>query len=82
MFDIVIRNGSVLDGSGAVDSALSDSSENPVQNKTVKAALDGKETRSNLVTTVSASSTDTQYPSALAVWTLFRSITNGNEVSY
>ena len=36
----------------------------------------------NKVTTITASSTDTQYPTAKAVYTLFNSVINGNEVSY
>lgn len=44
--------------------------------------ISGKENSSNKVTSISASSTDTQYPSAKAVWTLFNSITDGDGVSY
>lgn len=40
------------------------------------------ERSANKVSTITASSTNTQYPSALAVWTLFNSIQNGNGVSY
>lgn len=40
------------------------------------------EKTANKVTSITSSSTDTQYPSAKAVYTLFNSITNGNEVSY
>ena len=36
----------------------------------------------NKITTITSSSTDTEYPSAKSVWTLFNSIQNGNEVSY
>ena len=36
----------------------------------------------NKTTAISASSTDVDYPSAKAVWTLFNSITDGNGVSY
>lgn len=42
----------------------------------------GRESSSNKITTISAQSTDTEYPSAKAVYTLFNSITNANEVSY
>lgn len=60
-----------------VDSALSASSTNPVQNKVVYSALSGKqaslgytaENSANKVTSVSSSSTDTQYPSAKAMYT-------------
>lgn len=39
------------DGTVTVDSALSSTSENPVQNKVVKAALDGKQDKGNYLTT-------------------------------
>ena len=44
--------------------------------------ISGKEDKTNKVTSISASSTDTQYPSAKAVWNLFNSIVNGDEVNY
>ena len=44
--------------------------------------ISGKENTSNKVTSISSSSTNTQYPSALAVYNLFNSIVNGDEVSY
>lgn len=47
-----------------VDSALSNSSENPLQNKAIYTAMQAKQDVSNLVTSVSSSSTDAQYPSA------------------
>ena len=53
---------------GAVEEAISNNRE-----------LEKKENR---VTTLSTSSTDAQYPTAKAVWTLFHSITDGNGVSY
>lgn len=40
------------------------------------------ESTSNKITSITSSSTDTQYPSAKAVYDLFTSITNGDEVSY
>lgn len=40
------------------------------------------ESSSNKTTTITSSSTDDQYPSAAAVWSLFNSITDGNEVGY
>lgn len=40
------------------------------------------EKKENRVTAVSTSSTDAQYPTAKAVWTLFHSIVDGNGVSY
>ena len=52
-----------------VDSALSSTSTNPVQNKVINSALAGKEVTSNKVTSVRAASsaTDTAYPSEKAV---------------
>ena len=47
-----------------VDVSLNETSTNPVQNKKVKEALDTKENTSNKVTSISSSSTNTQYPSA------------------
>lgn len=44
--------------------------------------ITGKEDKTNKVTTISSSSTNTEYPSALAVYNLFNSIVNGNEVEY
>ena len=45
--------------------------------------LDGAaEKTANRVTSMSAASTDTQYPTAKAVWDLFHTIVDGNEVSY
>ena len=40
------------------------------------------ERSANKVTSITSASTDTQYPSAKAVYTLFNSIPNANEVSY
>ena len=58
-------------GSAAiVGSAMSNTSENPVQNKVIYAALNNKQDISNLVTSISSSSTDTQYPSAKCVYDL------------
>lgn len=58
-----------MPGGIEVDSELSSSSENPVQNKVVKTEIDKKENSTNKVTSLSSSSTDTQYPSAKAVFT-------------
>lgn len=44
--------------------------------------ISGKEDKSNKVTSISSSSTNTQYPSAKAVYDLFNSITDGDEVLY
>lgn len=40
------------------------------------------ERSANKVTSISSASTDTQFPSAKAVYALFNSIPNANEVSY
>ena len=40
------------------------------------------ERSSNKTTSITSASTDTQYPSAKAVWTLFNTITDANGVSY
>ena len=70
----VSPTGGVLLGNDAggssviVDSAISSTSENPVQNKVIYAALNDKQDTSNLVTSISSSSTDTQYPSAKCVY--------------
>lgn len=44
--------------------------------------LNDKEASSNKITEITALSTDDKYPSAKAVYSLFTSITNGNEVTY
>lgn len=56
--------GHLSGGTITVDSAISNTSENPVQNKVIYTALSGKQDMSNLVTSVSSASTDSQYPSA------------------
>lgn len=71
-----------------VDSELSDTSENPVQNKVVTEKLaelseeiEGKEDKSNKTTTLSSASTNTQYPSAKAVYgalPTLETLPNGN----
>ena len=49
----------------------------------IKAYIDDNaELTDNKVVSVSASSTNTEYPSAKAVYDLFNSITDGDEVSY
>ena len=55
-------------GSITVDDAISSTSTNPVQNKVIYTALSGKQATSNLVTSLSSSSTDAQYPSAKCVY--------------
>ena len=55
-------------GSVTVDSAMSSTSENPVQNKVIYVALNNKQDTLNLVTSISSSSTDAQYPSAKCVY--------------
>lgn len=51
---------------------------------TLENVITGKnlETSDNKVTTISSSSTNTEYPSAKAVYDLFNSIIDGDEVSY
>ena len=64
------------------DTAPTAGSSNPVTSGGVNTALSGKEASANKVTAVTAASTDTEYPSAKAVWALFHSIADGNSVSY
>ena len=89
--DVVVNNVNtrvrISDTSGkqdtlTFDSAPASGSTNPVTSGGVYTALSAKEASSNKVTSLSAASTDTQYPSAKAVYDLFNSITDGNEVSY
>lgn len=47
-----------------------------------KPNLSEKENASNKVTSISSSSTHTQYPSAKAVYELFNTIIDGDEVNY
>lgn len=55
-----------------------------VSKGTLENVITGKnlETGNNKVTTISSSSTNTEYPSAKAVYDLFNSIIDGDEVSY
>ena len=53
-----------INGLVNIDDEMSDTSENPVQNKVIKAELDTKENKSNKVTEISEGLTDEQYPSA------------------
>lgn len=55
-----------------------------VSKGTLENVITGKnlETANNKVTTISSSSTNTEYPSAKAVYDLFNSIIDGDEVSY
>ena len=66
-----------------VDSALSSTSTNPVQNKVINSALAGKEVTSNKVTSVraAASATDTAYPSEKAVATALAGKANTSALS-
>lgn len=57
-------------------------SNNPVKSSGIKTALNDKEDASNKITTITNASTNTQYPSAAAVWTLFNSIINADATSY
>ena len=65
-----------------VDATLSPSSGNPVQNKVIYSALEEKEAVDNKVTQITGSCTDTEYPSAKAVWALFNSLADGDGRSY
>ncbi len=53
-----------------------------VSTNDMNTALANKEDIGNKTTTITNISTDTQYPSAKAVYDLFNSIVNGDEVSY
>ena len=66
-----------------VDSALSSTSTNPVQNKVINTALAGKEVTSNKVKSVRAvaSATDTAYPSEKAVATALATKANTSALS-
>ena len=63
-----------IDLANAVQSSL-DKADTSIQD------VSGKEDKTNKVTSLSSSSTDTQYPSAKAVYDYIQSL-NGNEVSY
>jgi hypothetical protein len=65
-----------------IDDALSRTSRNPVQNRVIYDALQDRETIDNKVTAISAISTDSDYPSAKAVWDLFSSIVDGDSRNY
>ena len=66
----------------SIDDALSPTSRNPVQNKVIYDALQDRESIDNKVTTITAISTDNDYPSAKAVWELFSSIADGDSRNY
>ena len=68
------------------DSELSETSENAVQNKVVTeklaellAEIGGKEDKANKTTALSSASTDTQYPSAKAVFTAISNAGSGKQ---
>ena len=65
-----------------IDDTLSPTSRNPVQNRVIYDALQDRETIDNKVTAISAISTDSDYPSAKAVWELFSSIVDGDSRNY
>ncbi len=69
-------------GAVIVDEALDAGSANPVQNQAICAAMALKEDASNRVAEITGDSTDGQYPTAKAVWGLFNSIINGDEVGF
>lgn len=66
--EVIDNQGGGGGGSITVDDAISSTSTNPVQNKVIYTALSGKQATSNLVTSLSSSSTDAQYPSAKCVY--------------
>ena len=78
VWDLVKANA----GGVEFDSAPTQGSAKAVTSGGIYNALLTKEAASNKSTSLSASSTDAQYPSAKAVWDLFNSITDGNSVSY
>ena len=62
---MTIRKGSnIIAGAGPVDQTYSASSTNAQSGTAVASAISGKQDTSNLVTSVSSLSTDSQYPSA------------------
>ena len=83
---VVTEVGNMSSASGEsvilIDDELSPQSVNPVQNKAIYAALGEKETTQNRVTTITAASADTEYPTARAVWRLFSSLADGDGRSY
>lgn len=64
------------------DAKLDSSALNPYRTSSAQDQIDsGKEDTTNKVTNISSSSTDTQYPSAKAVYSYIQSL-NGNGRSY
>lgn len=63
-------------------SQLTGDSTHRLVSDTEKSTWNEKEDSSNKTNSISSSSTNTQYPSAKAVYDLFTSITNGDNVSY
>ena len=75
---IKLPNNTILDVNDArfssIDSSPTQNSSNPVQSGGVLTALNNKENTSNKVTSISSSSTDSQYPSAKCVYDLIGDI--------
>ena len=67
--DVTIEDGNILIGGGSGFSWIQDENGDSVQD-----TLNGKEASSNKVTTLSSSSTDTQYPSAKCVYDIIGDI--------
>ena len=80
---VKLATGNGSGGSVTVDSSWVSNSTNPVESQLIKSALDNKEQTSNKVTSISSSSTDTQYPSAKCVYdevdSLWDNIPNTND---
>ena len=78
-----VSNGTPYASSRTYNQYLSDANGFFIGKSTLENVITGKnlETANNKVTSISSSSTDTQYPSALAVYNYIQSL-NGDEVSY
>lgn len=56
-----------------IDSAISDTSENSVQNKVIKTELDKKVDKTSIVTSIGSGATDIQVPSAKTIYNILNS---------
>ena len=66
---------STLEGYGiTVDTAPTENSTNPVESGGIYDALEGKEDISNKISAITANSTNDEYPSAAAVWSLITTL--------
>lgn len=79
-----ISSGTPYASSRTYNQYLNDAAGFFISKSTLENVITGKnlETGNNKVTTISSSSTNTEYPSAKAVYDLFNSIIDGDEVSY